>query len=56
MSTLLIVLAQMICPTVFAANAAVDQQFEQLAAKYVDESPALSPVSATLLGDVSMVN
>ncbi len=34
-----------------AAAATADQQFEQLAASYVDESPALAPVSATALGD-----
>ena len=39
------------------ANAAVqpasemDRQFAKVAARYVDESPALSPVSATTLGD-----
>ena len=29
----------------------VDAQFDQLAARYVDESPALSPIAATSLGD-----
>jgi len=28
-----------------------DQQFEQLAGQYVDQFPALSPVTATQLGD-----
>lgn len=32
-------------------DTAADQQFEQLAARYMDEFPALSPVSATALGD-----
>ena len=36
--------------SVFAAPSA-DPQFEQLAARYMDEYPALSPVSATSLGD-----
>ena len=49
MSTLplLMVLIQ----TAGVAAASADQQFEQLAARYVDEFPALSPVSATALGD-----
>ena len=29
----------------------MDMQFEQLAAEYIDEMPALSPVTATWLGD-----
>lgn len=33
------------------ATTSADQQFEQLAVRYVDEFPALSPVSATGLGD-----
>jgi uncharacterized protein (DUF885 family) len=33
------------------AAAAADQQFERLAARYMDEFPALSPVAATALGD-----
>ena len=33
------------------AAAEVDQQFETLADKYVDEFTALAPVSATALGD-----
>lgn len=37
--------------TAGVAAASADQQFEQLAARYVDEFPALSPVSATSLGD-----
>ena len=36
---------------VMAAAPAADQQFEQLSERYLDEFPALSPVSATLLGD-----
>lgn len=47
MMPLLMVLIQ----TSAAAAAPADQQFEQLGARYVDESPALSPVSATALGD-----
>ena len=34
-----------------SAGASPDQQFEQLATHYLDEFPALSPVSATALGD-----
>ncbi len=34
-----------------AAAPAADQQFEQLSERYLDEFPALSPVSATRLGD-----
>ena len=34
-----------------AAPPSADQQFEQLSERYLDEFPALSPVSATLLGD-----
>lgn len=34
-----------------AAGAEVNQQFEMLADKYVDEFPALAPVKATALGD-----
>jgi uncharacterized protein (DUF885 family) len=33
------------------AEASMDQQFEKLAERYLDEFPALSPVSATSLGD-----
>ena len=33
------------------AAQSVDEQFEELGKRYVDEFPALSPVSATLLGD-----
>ncbi len=32
-------------------ESSMDRRFEELAARYVDEFPALSPVSATLLGD-----
>jgi hypothetical protein len=39
-------------PALFADESAmVNQQFEQLAERYVQEFPALSPVSATQLGD-----
>lgn len=34
-----------------AAPTSADQQFEQLAAEYVEQFPALSPVAATQLGD-----
>ncbi|MEJ2602453.1 MAG: DUF885 domain-containing protein [Gammaproteobacteria bacterium] len=34
-----------------AAAGAADRRFEALATRYVDEMPALSPVTATLLGD-----
>ncbi|MCH7878793.1 MAG: DUF885 domain-containing protein [candidate division Zixibacteria bacterium] len=33
------------------ADSAADRQFERLAARFIDEFPALSPVSATGLGD-----
>lgn len=33
------------------ANETVDRAFEQLGERYIDESPALSPVKATVLGD-----
>ncbi len=32
-------------------GATIDQQFEQLSARFIDEYPALSPVGATSLGD-----
>ena len=48
---LLVILAQSGGAVTISANAAADQQFQQLAARYVDEFPALSPVSATALGD-----
>ena len=53
MSTLilLVALSQMAGPVTITAGAPPDQQFEQLAARYLDEFPALSPVSATALGD-----
>ena len=53
MSTLLllVVLSQMAGSVTITAGASPDQQFEQLAARYLDEFPALSPVSATALGD-----
>jgi len=53
MSTLhlFMVLSQMVAPVAISAGVSLDQQFEQLAAGYLDEFPALSPVSATALGD-----
>ena len=36
---------------VSSGASAADERFEQLAARYVDEYPALSPVGATRLGD-----
>ena len=53
MSTLilLLTLSQMAGPMMIIAGTSPDQQFEQLAARYLDEFPALSPVSATSLGD-----
>ena len=53
MSTLLllVVLTQTAEPVTVSADTTPDRQFEQLAARYVDEFPALSPVSATKLGD-----
>ena len=38
------------CPAT-PVDAAADKQFEELADRYIDQFPALSPVSATLLGD-----
>ena len=40
-----------LAPLCGAVPTTADQQFEQLAAQYVDQFPALSPVSATQLGD-----
>ena len=37
--------------TLAGDNDAMNEQFEALAERYIDESPALSPVSATTLGD-----
>lgn len=53
MSTLclLVVLSQMAGSATMPADASLDRQFEQLGARYLDEFPALSPVSATALGD-----
>lgn len=53
MSTLclLVVLSQMAGSATIPADASLDLQFEQLAVHYLDEFPALSPVSATALGD-----
>ncbi|MHC4682148.1 MAG: DUF885 domain-containing protein [Planctomycetota bacterium] len=53
MSTLifLVALSQMAGPMMVIAGTSPDHQFEQLAARYLDEFPSLSPVSATSLGD-----
>ena len=53
MSTLclLVFLSQMTGSLTMSTGASLDQQFEQLAAHYLDEFPTLSPVSATALGD-----
>ena len=53
MSTLrlLTALSQMLAPVVICVGASNDQQFRQLAGSYLDEFPALSPVSATGLGN-----
>ncbi len=53
MSTLLILMAlsQIAGPVTIIAGTSPDHHFEQLAARYLDEFPALSPVSATSLGD-----
>ena len=53
MSTLciLVFLSQMTGSLTMPTSASPDQQFEQLAAHYLNEFPALSPVSATALGD-----
>jgi len=48
---LLVVLSHISAPVTTSAETSLDGQFEQLAARYVDEFPALSPVSATSLGD-----
>ncbi|MHC4403469.1 MAG: DUF885 domain-containing protein, partial [Planctomycetota bacterium] len=50
-SLLLIVLTEIAGPVTTSADATLDQQFERLATRYVDEFPELSPVSATGLGD-----
>jgi len=47
----LVVLSQMAGLVTVSAGVTFDQQFEQLAERYLDEFPALSPVSATALGD-----
>jgi hypothetical protein len=46
-----IILALPLLPALLPAAETADQQFEQLAAAYMDEFPALSPVAATALGD-----
>ncbi len=53
MSTLfsLVILTQFTGSVAIANTGTADHEFEQLAASYVDEFPALSPVSATTLGD-----
>jgi uncharacterized protein (DUF885 family) len=50
MLSLMAILAQIALPATAPADAA-DRQFEQLAARYMDQFPALSPVSSTALGD-----
>jgi uncharacterized protein (DUF885 family) len=49
--SLLIVLSQLAAPMAICMGTSHDRQFEQLAERYLDEFPALSPVSATELGD-----
>ena len=53
MSTLclLVVLSQIAGSATIPTDVSLDQQFEQLATRYLDEFPALSPVSATALGN-----
>ena len=46
-----IILALPLMPALLPAADTADQQFEQLAAAYMDEFPALSPVASTALGD-----
>jgi uncharacterized protein (DUF885 family) len=49
--SLMVILAQPLLPAFLPAGEAADQQFEELAAAYMDEFPALWPVAATALGD-----
>lgn len=46
-----VILALSLSPALLPAADTADQRFEQLAAAYMDEFPALSPVAATALGD-----
>jgi uncharacterized protein (DUF885 family) len=46
-----IILALPLMPALLPAADTADQQFEQLAAAYMDEFPSLSPVASTALGD-----
>jgi len=50
-STLLLVLHAITALQVPPVDASVNRRFEELGQRYVNEAPALSPVSATLLGD-----
>jgi uncharacterized protein (DUF885 family) len=47
----ILVCLNVLAPLCGVVPTTADQQFEQLAAQYVDQFPALSPVSATQLGD-----
>jgi uncharacterized protein (DUF885 family) len=47
----IMVLTQTVLPGNLPVEAAADEQFEQLAHRYLDEFPAFSPVSSTALGD-----
>ncbi len=47
----MVILAQPLLPGLLPATDSADQQFEQLAAAYMDEFPAYFPVAATALGD-----
>ena len=53
MSTLrlLIILSQIAAPVVIGSGTSDERQFELIGERYLDEFPALSPVSATGLGD-----
>jgi uncharacterized protein (DUF885 family) len=46
-----VILAPLAWPVAACVEASPDEQFQQLAADYVDQFPALAPVSATTLGD-----
>jgi uncharacterized protein (DUF885 family) len=47
----IVICLHVLAPLCGVVPASADQQFEQLAAQYVDQFPALSPVTATQLGD-----
>jgi uncharacterized protein (DUF885 family) len=49
--SVMVMLTQTTLPAVLPADATADEQFEQLVIRYMDEFPALSPVSSTALGD-----